>query len=125
MEMERLHYIMHRFLVIIIVENVIIFEKMHNTTNENEFNWNPGHSDVVQYLIKKGANIEAQNRRKLTALHYSALSGNEQNQMTKITYINIEIKLELSWNLQNWIKLEFREVRCYQMSSWQRSWNWG
>lgn len=72
---------------------------MHNTTNENEFNWNPGHSDVVQYLIKKGANIEAQNRRKLTALHYSALSGNEQNQMTKITYINIEIKLKLNWNL--------------------------
>lgn len=53
----------------------MIFKKIHTKINKNESNWNSGYSEVVEYLVKIGADTGAKNNGGQTALDVSAANG--------------------------------------------------
>lgn len=51
---------------------------MQKSTNKFQRNRNPGHLEVVEYLVEQGANIDATGMDGQTAVHISSMEGNSK-----------------------------------------------
>lgn len=69
-----LHYTSHPKMVIGLID--IEYKKMYKPINKTGLNWNPGHLDVTEYLLKQKANIKARDKKERTPLHLASRWGN-------------------------------------------------